>query len=435
MRMIWKLFVFVFIVLLVSAGCATGEAGVLKLAPETSPLNALRRLPEGSSLDELNLSKMNPQEAEERVRQWSKDKLEQTLFLVYNETEIPCTFEELGISLDFDKTWEDLWKHPGQKVSSTLEVESVTANRAIQEKLGRFTRSAVDATYTIEKDKFVIKPAIPGRAIQADSILHEIRGRSFASLPKRIAATVVEVPAAITTEALKTLSFDGVVGEYVTKFNVNDKNRTVNLHAASSKLDKKVLNPGETLSFNDTIGPRTAATGFKDAYIIINNEYVQGIGGGICQVSSTLYTAAVLANLPIVERSPHAVAVAYIPLGQDATVNYPNLDLKLRNDTQSIIYIRSEVKSGTLTVRLYGKRTDKTVRFEQQIERETDFQIVRKTDATLPPGTVIQDQIGSKGYVVKTWKIVKDASGKETKQLLSRDEYAPAHKILRVGAD
>ena len=435
MRMKWKLLLFLLAVLFALTGCTLGQAGVWKLAPETSPLQNLRSLPQGSGLDELNLAGLNSQEAEEKIKSWAQDKLEQNLFLVYNETEISSTLDELGITLNFKKTWEDLWKNPGQKISSTLEIDSVKANRTLQEKLGQFTRAAVDATYKIEKDQFVITPAVSGRAIQTDSILQEIQGRSFASLPKSISATAVDIPAAVTTDSLKILAFDGVIGEFTTKFNVNDKNRSANLLAASSKMDKTILKPGEILSFNDTIGPRTAETGYKDAYIIINNEYVQGIGGGICQVSSTLYSAAVLANLPIVERSPHAVAVAYIPLGQDATVNYPNLDLKIRNDTQSMIYIRSEVKSGSISVRLYGKKTGNTVRFEQQIDKETEFDTVRKVDGSLPPGTVVQDQRGSKGYIVKTWKIVKDKDGKETKQLLSRDEYAPTKKILRVGAD
>jgi vancomycin resistance protein YoaR len=435
MRMKGKLLIFLLVALISCTGCATGQAGLLKLAPETTPLEALGSFPTGSHLDELNLSGMSSQEAEEKIKSWAQDKLEQNLFLVYNETEVQSSLDELGISLDYDKTWKDLKKNPGQKVDSSLRVDFVKANQVIQEKLSKFTRAAVDATYKIENDKFIIKPAVPGRAVQVDSIIHEIEGCSFVNLPRKINVKVDDIPATVTTDSLNTLAFDGVIGEYTTKFNPSDKNRTSNLKAAAAKMNQVVLKPGDILSFNDTIGPRTIETGYKDAYIIINNEYVQGIGGGICQVSSTLYSAAVLANLAIVERTPHAVAVTYLPIGQDATVNYPNLDLKIRNDSESIVYIRSEVKSNTLTVRIYGKKTNKVVRFEQQIEKEINFETVRKTDPSLPPGTVVQEQQGSKGYVVKTWKIVKEATGKEIKQLLSRDEYAPANKILRIGAD
>lgn len=420
---------------LMLAGCSAGEIGMRKLAPEASPLQIDQAFPDGTVLDDLNLAGLKPPEAEEKIKEWEQEKLEENLYLVYNETEIPASLAELGISLDFAKAWQEILQKPGQRVASVFKIDYPKADQVLQDKLKEFTRSAVDASYKIEKDQFVITPAEPGRVIQTDGILQELKEHSLGSLPESIPVQMADIPASITTDALNLLAFDGIIGEYTTKFNPKEKNRTENLIAAATKLDQKVLKPGEMLSFNDTIGPRTAETGFKDAYIIVNNQYVQGIGGGICQVSSTLYSAAVLANLEIPERTPHAVAIAYLPLGQDATVNYPNIDFKLRNNTQSLIYIRTAVKADSLLVRIYGKKTNTTVRLEQEIEKQTPFSTVRKIDASLPPGRVVQDQKGTNGYVVKTWKIVKDASGKETKQLLSRDQYAPASRILRIGAD
>src|SRR5690606_24478075 len=103
------------------------------------------------------------------------------------------------------------------------------------------------------------------------------------------------------TEDLQAQSFDTIIGEFTTQYNPSDKNRSKNLEIAVSKIDKKLLKPGETISFNQIVGPRTAETGFKDAYIVIRNKYVKGMGGGICQVSSTLYNAALLANMTVVE--------------------------------------------------------------------------------------------------------------------------------------
>ena len=268
-----------------------------------------------------------------------------------------------------------------------------------------------------------------------DLFFQELKKESLGNLPKRLTLKSMVIPAAVTTESLQALAFEGVIAEYTTQYDVSDKNRTANLIKAAQKMDKTLLKPGDTFSFNETIGPRTAETGFKDAYIVINNEYVKGIGGGICQVSSTLYNVALLANLTIVERHPHALVVGYIPLGQDATVNYSNLDLKLRNDTHSYIYFRTKVENGKLTIKAFGKPKGEKVRLVKEIEKEIDYNTIRKLDPDLLPGTVIQQQKGSKGYIVKTWKIVTDANGKETKQLLSRDSYAPTHRILRIGAD
>lgn len=422
--------------LLVIPGCTPGLPGNWNSSQIPSmDSQSQRTLREGTFLDDLNLSGLKVQEVKTKIRDWEEDKLAQNLLLVYNKTEIPVTLKELGISLDFDKIWTQLWKEQGQRTVSSLKVDSVQAHQILHEKLAQFNQAAVDASYTIENDQFNIKPAVSGRVIQEEPILEKLQNRSFADLPTQIELSASEVPAAQTTEQLKTLAFDGIIGEFTTRFNVKDENRSTNLKLAAAKLDKTVFKPGDILSFNQTVGQRTLESGYKDAYVIINNEYVQGIGGGICQVSSTLYSAAVLANLPIVERYPHAMAISYIPLGQDATVNYPDLDLKFKNDTASLIYIRTEIKPGVLIIRLYGKKTDKSVRFEQQIEKETDFQTIKRIDPNLSPGQVVQDQAGYKGFTVKTFRVVKDSSGAESKQSLSHDEYAPTQKILRVGAD
>lgn len=436
MRIIWILLLG--LALLNIPGCTLESAIPWKMEStqvslsESEPQDTLR---EGTSLDELELSGLKAQEAKAKIKDWEEDKLAQNMVMVYNKKEVPLTLKELGITLDFDQVWEKLWYNPGQRIESILKIDAVQAHQILQEKLADINQAAVDASYTIENNQFVIIPAVPGRVVHVEVILDKLQSQSFATIPRQMEVPVVEVEAVKKTEQIQTLAFDGIIGEYTTQFNVKDQNRSTNLTAAAKKLDKTVLLPGEVLSFNETIGPRTAETGYKDAYVIINNEYVRGIGGGICQVSSTLYSAAVLANLPIVERYPHAVVISYIPLGQDATVNYPSLDLKFKNDTASLLYIRTEVKSGTLTVRLYGKKIDKTVRFEQKIEKETEFQTIMRVDPSLPPGKVVQDQVGYKGYTVQTYRVVKDASGTESRQLLSRDEYAPTHKILRVGAD
>ena len=151
-------------------------------------------------------------------------------------------------------------------------------------------------------------------------------------------------------------------------------------------------------------------------------------------MSSTLYNAVLLGNLGVVERTPHAVAISYVPTGQDATVNYPNIDFKFKNNTPSLVYLRTEVKSGVLTVRIWGKKTDKSVRIERQVEKEIPYKTEKRLDSNLPAGQIVQKQAGSKGLVVNTWKVIREGNGHETKQFLSRDSYAPANRILSVGS-
>ncbi|MDR3598999.1 MAG: VanW family protein [Desulfosporosinus sp.] len=388
---------------------------------------------QGTKVDDLDLSGSSVPEARLKIEKWAKDKLEETRVLLYNETEIPITLKDIGVDLNTQKTIEGIQRTPRTALPSVLNVDSAKAHQALQEKLQKFNRPAKDASYKIENDKVVITPAESGRAVVIDRLISNIQKLSLGKVPVRISIPVVEVPASVTTEAMQSLAFDTVIGEFTTKFAVQEKNRAENLTAAAKALDRKVIRPGETFSFNDTVGPREPETGYKEAYVIVNGEYVQGTGGGVCQVSSTLYNAVLLSNLDVVERMPHAIAVGYVPAGQDATVNYPSIDFKFKNNTAALVYVRTDVKPGVLTFQIWGKKTGSSVRIERQVEKEIPYKTERRRDPRLPPGRIVQEQTGSMGIVVNTWKVIKDRSGNETKQLLGRDSYAPTNRILRVG--
>ncbi len=418
----------IMLILIALSGYLAGCAG-------SSALNEDTPLATGTKVDELDLSNISLKDARPKLAQYAEDKLEQNLFLVYNDKRVSVTWKQIGLGLNLEQTLNAMINHPGQVSASVLKVDALKASTTLDKKLAFLKRPAQDASYTIKDDKFVIKPEVTGLTVNVDQIINTVEGLSLTSLPSEIAVSLVEVPATVTTQAMKELGFDSVIGEFSTKFSVQEENRTANLTAAAKALDKKIIKPGETFSFNETVGPRTPETGYKDAYIIINNEYVQGTGGGVCQVSSTLYNTVLLADQTVVERKPHAVAVTYVHPGLDATVNYPNIDFKFKNDTKGILYLRTEVKPGILTIRLWGKKSGKSITFEHEIEKETDFQTEQRPDPRLPAGKVVQEQSGSKGYIVKTWRIVKDSQGNETRQLLSRDEYKPANRILRVGVD
>jgi len=392
-----------------------------------------RIISDGTKIDDLDLSGTPLPEAAVKIENWAKDKLEETRVLLYNDTEIPVTLRDIGIEVDTQKIIEETQINPGTAQPSVLKVDSLIASQELQEKLKKFNRPAKDASYKIEKDAVVIQPGESGRTVDVESLINQIQVVPLSDVQERIVIPMVEVPPAVTTESVKALAFDAVIGEFSTNFSVKEKNRSANLTAAAKALDGKALLPGETLSFNEKVGPREPETGYKEAYIIVNGEYVQGTGGGVCQVSSTLYNAVLLSDLEIVERKPHAVVVSYVPSGQDATVNYPNIDFKFKNNTNSLVYLRTEVKPGVLTVRIMGKKTDKTVRIERQVEREIAYKTERRLDPKLRKGQVVREQAGSKGIIVNTWQIIRDGTGSETKKFLGRDWYAPTNRILRVG--
>ncbi len=147
-----------------------------------------------------------------------------------------------------------------------------------------------------------------------------------------------------------------VVSEYTTRFSAGNRPRSSNIQLAASFFNGQVLMPGDKLSYNDTVGRRTIKRGFKVAGVYINGKHDTGVGGGICQVSTTLYNAALFANLGIPQRQNHSLPVPYVPLGRDATVDFGNIDLVLQNTTDAPIAVVSTYTPGALTFRILGQK-------------------------------------------------------------------------------
>jgi hypothetical protein len=149
--------------------------------------------------------------------------------------------------------------------------------------------------------------------------------------------------------------YNVLLGQYTTKFAASNKNRTTNLRVATKAINGKVVAAGETFSFNKVVGERTAARGYKNAMVIENGDYVPGLGGGVCQVSSTLFNAALLANMTITERYNHTLKSSYVPVGRDSTVAYGSKDFKFKNPyNQPIKIVASFNEKGTMTFSIYG---------------------------------------------------------------------------------
>lgn len=422
-------------VTMIAAGCS-GNDGNLSQSPETrseSGAGASERtvFPAGTAVDNCDLSGLDEESAPKRLQEWAGDKLEEKIKLVYNNREKTISLQDLGLTLDIDKTMQAVDNNLGKKVAGVWSF--VRKEQNLQPLYEAFNQAPTNASFTITGNTFKITPASEGWAFNYEETMHKLTLLALTAMPEELEVAVSKVDPQIPTESLQKLSFDSLICQFATRYNVNEKNRSANLVRAAKVFDGKLVSPNQTVSFNQWVGPRTPERGYKDAYVIINNEYVEGTGGGICQVSSTLYNAALLANLQIVERHPHAAAIQYIPLGRDATVNYPNLDLKFRNPFPYYVYLRVEAGGGLLRISVYGKKTDQTVRIENVVGQETDYKVERRYDASLAPGDRVVDQKGSKGYTVSAYKVVTNGRGKESKQLISKDVYKPLNQIVRVG--
>ncbi|HEV7640153.1 MAG TPA: VanW family protein, partial [Gaiellaceae bacterium] len=236
-----------------------------------------------------------------------------------------------------------------------------------------------------------------------------------------------------TTADARAMGISGTVGSYET-FYGGIANRIHNVQLVAHLVDHKFIAPGETFSFNGTTGERSAAKGFLEAPVIVNGELQTGLGGGVCQVSTTVFNAAYEAGLPITSRTNHALYISHYPLGRDATVDYPGIDLKFVNDTGHWLLLRTWVGSSSLTVVLYGTPQHRRVESTTAPLRVVSPPPVQKTvDATLKPGEVVVDSFGAPSQATSVERKVYAASGKLLSDATWYSSYRSEPKIVRVG--
>ena len=211
--------------------------------------------------------------------------------------------------------------------------------------------------------------------------------------------------------------------------------RETNLKLACSKLDEKIVLPGETFSYNQTLGERTAQAGYKNAKVYENGAVVDGIGGGICQISSTLYNAVLLSNMEIVERRNHQFVTSYLPAGRDATVAYGITDFKFKNTRSTAIKIKTSCSNGVATISIYGikEQEEYDVSFVTEIISTTPFTVKYIEDSTLKSGEEEIIQKGANGVTTETYIIKKLNGVVASKELLSKDTYNPMQRIIKRG--
>lgn len=229
--------------------------------------------------------------------------------------------------------------------------------------------------------------------------------------------------------------YTDLLAEYETVFNEEHLNRSQNIKIATSKINGTVVLPGEVFSYNDTVGYRTESEGFKFAPMYIGGKLTDGIGGGVCQVSSTLYNAVLCANLEVTERKNHQFLPAYVEAGKDATVADGYIDFKFRNTRKYPIKIVSTAKGGILTIKIYGKKQDVEydIKIQSSIREFIPYETVYEYDNSINSGEYIIVQNGKNGCECKTYKTISLNGNVISKVIISTDKYNVMNQIIKVG--
>jgi vancomycin resistance protein YoaR len=303
--------------------------------------------------------------------------------------------------------------------------------------------------------KFKATPPKPGKeldsadlaaklqsALDADELRSKV-AMSLESTPKRtewlkaqtpleLAAATREAQARITLEHLESIT--DRLTTFSTGLGSSSRNRVHNVSLACQAIDGTVLLPGDVFSYNDTVGPRVASAGFKEAPVIIRGKLEKGTGGGICQVSSTLYNAVLLADLEIVRRRHHAFPVHYVPAGRDATVVDGVIDFRFKNRLTHPVAIDAKVIRGRVTVHVYGHPDDKAqVQILTGNRSTVGAGMKTISDPKLPKGRRVVEESARSGVRVTVTRIIKKEGQQPRKEVVSRDYYRPFDGVVRVG--
>ena len=293
------------------------------------------------------------------------------------------------------------------------------------------TKQPADATVTTENGSLVYKEHIDGVTFDLQNAKQLVQDETKTSVTIPLIITKPNV----TIDMLIANSFKDILATFESTYKESEKNRTTNVKLAASKINGVILSPGQEFSFNNIVGERTAANGFKTATVYANNKMEQGLGGGICQVSSTLYNSVLLSNLEIIERKNHQFAVSYVPLGRDATVAYGHIDFRFKNNRTTPIKIESKAENGTLIVTIMGTKSsdDVQVTLKTVTNATYNYETTKINDPTLAKGKQIVTQNGSKGYSISTYKITTKDGKELSNDLISTSKYSPLQKIVKVG--
>ncbi len=289
-----------------------------------------------------------------------------------------------------------------------------------------------NAQYRIDGGRLEFTQEVTGRQIdkiEAGEKMVQLRTGG------KITLNLIPLTPEITVEALNAQLFNYTLGEYTTDYSSSSRSRKRNVELAAAKINGIILLPGEEFSYNNIVGPRSAANGFKEASVYSNGETVMGLGGGVCQVSSTLYCAVLYSGLATTERRNHSMTVDYVPKGQDATVSYGTIDYKFKNDTQYPVKVLASANGSKVNVSIRGTKpeVERTIKVINNVVSVKSPTVTETPDPTLPTGNKDVISKGKTGYTVESKRVFYENGIEVKSEKLERSVYRMVPSTVAIG--
>lgn len=405
----------------------------------------------GVRVEDVDVSNLSKDEALKEVSKITEERINnKKINFSYGDRDLPIALKDFGYSLNLEDAVNEAYSIGRSKglfsnyldiVSSLIFKKNIIADSSFDEgkkdavltNLAReIHKKPLDAHPIFNEDGTItIAKSEKGRYLD----LNEARGLLNKDMlnEEKIDLPVYDTEPKIQSDYYQGI--DKVLGDFSTDYSSSIKNRKENIKIASEKFNNMKLNPGDEISFNDIVGEISEATGFKNATVIVGGEYETGIGGGICQVSTTLYNSLILSDLEIVERHNHSRPINYVDLGTDAAVARGYKDLKFKNNTNNPIIILAEADGQKLDFKVLGNSADRDYQVKIIPQRLGVVSPDVKTtySDSVPEGETVVKESGKNGYSYKTYKeVVKNGEVVEKKEI-SKSYYVPKSKVLVVG--
>lgn len=410
-------------------------------------------LPSNLYVDQVGLGGKTIEQAEEILNKMEAAQLAKSITISYDDgtyaQSSSFTYEQLGYFAEKEKLLEDLKKlidsntNFVKKFIRYRKIENSRADFPLKYSIhyDRFLKAMasfdddslkppVDAKYVITSGKVTIKEEQNGYIFDKDALYKELLSNreltSFKLAPKAVKPNV-------TAEQLASQGIKELISSFTTRFDSGNVPRSSNIRLAAKIIDGTILAPGAIFSFNGVVGERTRERGFQEAGVYINGRVDTGIGGGICQVSTTLYNAVLFANLEVLERSNHSLTVPYVPLSRDAAVSWGSQDFKFRNNTEHYIYVRCVATSYTITFELYSTKSNTKVELDSKTISKISAPVTYIDDASMEYGQEHVVEKGHDGYQSQLTKKVYQEGSLISSEVISKDKYQTTVQIVKRG--
>jgi len=402
------------------------------------------KTPSGTKIGEIPIGDMTREQASFRIRSWWEQEKSRAVRLslptgqTYEDSAskfgIAVDDEASVAQIDFDSFWDVLRK----QVSGTSELaryelkfkSEVVDSKPIELFVERNIPERQPARVRFNGATIERIPEVAGFKLDRSKLAEAALASFHSQGPS-------EMPLVIDQKKVPDEELDKiteVMSEFSTRFSEGKASRSSNIRLAARKIDGIVLAPGESFSFNKTVGKRTREAGFREAGVYKDGKHDIDLGGGICQVSTTLYNAALFANLKINRRQNHSMPVPYVPIGRDAAVDYGSIDLSFQNTLDIPIAVNASVSTGKITFRILGmKDPGLAIKIESSDRRSWAVGEKVQPDPSLPAGKRKVIEKGSSGHSINTYRVVYKDGVEVKREALGRSHYRGGVRIVAVG--